>query len=196
MPCSPQRYTVTFDALLVGHDAGVTSLSWRPSTVSSVVPTLLSTSTDSSLILWAPSKDITSLRGESTSLWINKQRFGDIGGQRLGGFVGGLWASSGRDVLAWGWGGGWRRWRCPGGVGIENQDTEGWSEVSAITGHNGPVKSLDWSPEGEYVISVGFVVYLKPIVQTNTQNQCGSDITYPWPCYTCESESTQFLQLA
>jgi len=32
---------------------------------------------------------------------------------------------------------------------------EQWNEVSAITAHNGPVKGLDWSPEGEYLISAG-----------------------------------------
>nr|GAT54077.1 predicted protein [Mycena chlorophos] len=74
----------------------------------------------------------------------SQQRFGDVGGQRLGGFVGGLWAQNGSEALAWGWSGGWRRWRCA---------NDAWSEVAAITGHSGPVKSLDWSPDGEYLIS-------------------------------------------
>jgi hypothetical protein len=37
---------------------------------------------------------------------------------------------------------------------------EQWDEVGAITGHNGPVKGLDWSPEGEYLISAGYVIRL------------------------------------
>ncbi|TBU48448.1 WD40 repeat-like protein [Dichomitus squalens] len=148
-----QLFSVTFDALLIGHEAGVTSLSWRPQQSDSSVPTLLSTSTDSSLILWSPSTVLTS-SNDGTTLWINRQRFGDVGGQRLGGFVGGLWAVNGRDTMAWGWNGGWRRWRCQSPL----QDTaenhlEEWTEVGAITGHRAPIRSIAWSPQGEYLIS-------------------------------------------
>jgi hypothetical protein len=107
---STQQFSVTFDALLVGHEAGVTSLSWRMDTAT--IPTLLSTSIDSSVILWSPSMISDSENRGSTSIWINRQRFGDVGGQRLGGFVGGLWARKGTEALAWGWAGGLRRWRC------------------------------------------------------------------------------------
>jgi len=150
---SLQQFSVTFDALLVGHEAGVTSLSWRESIYQT--PTLLSTSTDSSVILWSPSS-VISPNNESSSIWINKQRFGDVGGQRLGGFVGGLWANRGKDVLAWGWAGGWRRWTCICST-IEPAE-ESWSEVEAISGHSGPVKGLDWSPDGSYIISAGYVL--------------------------------------
>ncbi|KDQ64832.1 hypothetical protein JAAARDRAFT_28474 [Jaapia argillacea MUCL 33604] len=149
----PQRFTITFDALLIGHEAGVTALSWRPASNGEAIPTLLSTSTDSSLILWSPSTIITHSKDESTSLWINRQRFGDVGGQRLGGFVGGLWASDGKDALAWGWAGGWRRWRCS--PSSSNQTVEKWDEIGAISGHSGPIRGLSWSPGGEYLISAG-----------------------------------------
>jgi len=151
---SSQQFSVTFDALLVGHDAGVTSLSWRLSTHQT--PTLLSTSTDSSLILWSPSSVISPSNEESSSIWINRQRFGDVGGQRLGGFVGGLWARGGKDVLAWGWAGGWRRWTCI--PSMSELADESWSEVEAISGHSGPIKGLDWSPDGNYIISAGYVL--------------------------------------
>ncbi|KAJ7667958.1 WD40-repeat-containing domain protein, partial [Mycena polygramma] len=149
---SPSQYSITFDALLIGHEAGVTSLSWRPAT-HTANPTLLSTSTDSSLILWSPTAIGSSSENGATSLWISRQRFGDVGGQRLGGFVGGLWARGGEEALAWGWSGGWRRWHCVSGR-AKNTD-EVWAEMAAITGHNGPVKNLDWSPNGEYLISAG-----------------------------------------
>ncbi|KAF8639641.1 hypothetical protein AX17_000906 [Amanita inopinata Kibby_2008] len=148
---SLQRFSVTFDALLVGHEAGVTALKWRQTRSSDSVPTLLSTSTDSSVILWSPATTITRTDDESNTIWINRQRFGDIGGQRFGGFVGGAWAQDGTESLSWGWAGGWRRWRC-------NAHTEGeemWQEIGAISGHRGPVKGLAWSPGGEYLISAG-----------------------------------------
>ncbi|KAI0334705.1 WD40 repeat-like protein [Cubamyces sp. BRFM 1775] len=149
-----QLFSVTFDALLVGHEAGVTSLSWRPQASPSSTPTLLSTSTDSSLILWSPSTVLTSST-DDTTLWINRQRFGDVGGQRLGGFVGGLWVRGGSDAMAWGWNGGWRRWRCrtPESEAGQGPALEEWSEVGAITGHRAPVHSVAWSPGGEYLIS-------------------------------------------
>lgn len=149
--CSTQRFSVTFDALLVGHEAGITTLAWRHSATEST-PTLLSSSTDSSLILWSPSTIIaTSSADGITSIWINRQRFGDIGGQRLGGFVGSLWAESGNATLAWGWSGGWRRWRCSSSA--SESQFEVWREAGAINGHHGPVKGIDWNPSGEFLIS-------------------------------------------
>ncbi|EPT02855.1 hypothetical protein FOMPIDRAFT_1159982 [Fomitopsis schrenkii] len=152
---STRQFSITFDALLIGHEAGVTSLSWRPPTPTTPVPTLLSTSTDSSLILWSPATIITSAADGASSIWINRQRFGDIGGQRLGGFVGGLWARAGMEACAWGWAGGWRRWRCtPGGAtALPGMQNETWAEVGAIGGHHAPVRGLAWSPSGEYLLS-------------------------------------------
>ncbi|KAI0676913.1 WD40 repeat-like protein [Trametes maxima] len=149
---SSQLFSITFDALLVGHEAGVTSLSWRPHSSPTDLPTLLSTSTDSSLILWSPSTVLTSST-DGTTLWINRQRFGDIGGQRLGGFVGGMWARGGSDAMSWGWNGGWRRWRCDPPEDDRETTLEEWTEVGAITGHRAPVRSIAWSSRGEYLIS-------------------------------------------
>ena len=108
-----QQYTVTFDALLIGHEAGVTSLAWAPSdrTDVSSPQNLLSSSTDSSLILWSPSHILHFVSSHDTTaglIWISQQRFGDIGGQRLGGFVGALWARAkqGDEVAGLGWNGG------------------------------------------------------------------------------------------
>ncbi|KAH9938447.1 WD40-repeat-containing domain protein [Fomitopsis serialis] len=133
-----RQFSIIFDALLIGHEAGVSSLSWRPPSII-IHPTLLSTS--------------TILAHLCLSIWINRQRFGDVGGQRLGGFVGGLWTREGMEASAWGWSGGWRRWRCtPGGdAAIPNVQNEAWAEVGAISGHNAPVRGLSWSPGGEYL---------------------------------------------
>lgn len=151
---SSRQFSVTFDALLVGHEFGITSLSWRPDLGPGSIPTILSSSTDSSLILWSPSTILGATQDSSTSIWINRQRFGDVGGQRLGGFVGSLWAQGGQEALAWGWAGGWRRWACKN-MGYNEAD-EDWQELGAISGHKGPVKGLAWSPNGEYLISAGY----------------------------------------
>lgn len=105
--------------------------------------------------MWSPSAAGTSLQDKSSTIWINRQRFGDVGGQRLGGFVGGAWAQQGKEALAWGWGGGWRRWRCV--TSFQDKSEEVWTEIGAISGHSGPVRSLDWSPCGNYLISVGYL---------------------------------------
>ncbi|GJE84599.1 WD40 repeat-like protein [Phanerochaete sordida] len=150
-PGGTQLFSVTFDALLVGHEAGVTALAWRPSSPAYPEPTLLSTSTDSSAILWSPAA-VPGAPGApgATSLWINRTRFGDVGGQRLGGFVLGAWARAGGDVLACGWAGGWRRWRCTASSGARG---EAWAEAGAVGGHAAPVRGLVWSPRGEYLAS-------------------------------------------
>lgn len=151
---SQRQYSLTFDALLAGHEAGVTSVSWQPGK-SNKTPTLLSTSTDSSLILWSPSDGASSSTAVNGSLWMNRQRFGDVGGVKPGGFVGGLWARDGKEVLGFGWNGSWRRWRdtSPSPSGNDAIQVESWVETPAILGHNASVRGLAWDPEGNCLIS-------------------------------------------
>ncbi|KAG8850535.1 hypothetical protein FRB91_008987 [Serendipita sp. 411] len=78
-----------------------------------------------------------------SQIWTNHHRFGDVGGQRLGGFVGALWVNE-HEIIAWGWNGGTRRWGF-----IDDQ----WSELQAVTGHASPVHGIDWEPSGRYLVS-------------------------------------------
>lgn len=149
-----RQYTIVFDALLISHEASVTSLVWRPRARVDEIPTLLSSSVDASLILWSPTALNVTSPTQQTSLWINRHRFGDLGGGKAGGFVGCLWAKGGQEVLTWGWNGGWRRWIARSNDGGE----ELWSEGLAVTGHSGPVKGLAWAPGGEYFITARCVV--------------------------------------
>jgi elongator complex protein 2 len=151
---SVRQYTLTFDALLIGHEAGVTSVAWRPAHTLSLSepntnspPTLLSTSTDSSLILWSPTSLSTTNSGSFSSLWTNRQRFGDVGGVKAGGFVGGLWAGGGMQVLGWGWNGSWRRWGATSDAELE------WIEIGAVGGHQGPVRGVTWDSTGRFLLS-------------------------------------------
>jgi WD40 repeat protein len=139
---------VTLDAVLIGHEASITSLDWEPGVQDTGVPKLLSTSTDSSLIIWSMASASTAKTDSAAtdSLWIVNDRFGDVGGQRLGGFVGGFWGSAGDQALAYGWNGSFRRW-------CKEPNTLNWIEVIAVTGHHGPVKGLSWSPDGDYLLS-------------------------------------------
>ncbi|KAG8806214.1 hypothetical protein FRC17_005125, partial [Serendipita sp. 399] len=59
------------------------------------------------------------------------------------GFVGALWVNE-REVIAWGWNGGTRRW------GFADDQ---WSELQAVTGHSSPVHGVNWEPFGRYLIS-------------------------------------------
>ena len=143
-----RRFSLTFDALLIGHEAGVTSVAWRQ--VSDKPPALLSASSDSSIMIWSPSVAPSTSQTDDASLWTIHHRFGDVGGVKAGGFVGGLWAEGGRDVIAWGWNGGWRRWRSEEG---NEGGSETWREMNALTAHQGPVRGLAWEPDGNYLLS-------------------------------------------
>lgn len=143
---STYQFHITFDALLIGHDAGVTSVSWKPSTPR----ILLSTSTDSSAILWSPTT-LGQGSSHSNQLWTNHQRFGDVGGQRLGGFVGGFWLNA-EQIITCAWNGGSRRW------GMINGQ---WSELQAVTGHASAVHGIDWEPFGRYLVSARYSAAMK-----------------------------------
>jgi WD40 repeat protein len=181
---SQRQYSLTFDALLVGHEAGVTSVSWQPGKSSKTL-TLLSTSTDSSLILWSPSDvPVTPSRNSASSstvikasLWMNRQRFGDVGGVKPGGFVGGLWARGGKEVLGFGWNGSWRRWRDTSPSSDDDEaviEAEKWVEIPAVLGHNAPVRGLGWDPEGNYLIST------RPVYPIDYPNKSSSWLPVAW----------------
>lgn len=138
---SQSRYNITLEALLVGHEGGLTNVHWSPPSASHE-PRLLSTASDNSLILWAPSSSSTSKDG----IWIPDQRFGATGGRGLG-FHGALWAADGRTVMATGWNGGVERW-------VE-VDRGLWEPRSGLSGHFGSVESCVWDSEGDYLLSVG-----------------------------------------
>ncbi|KAM0747952.1 WD40 repeat-like protein [Meredithblackwellia eburnea MCA 4105] len=147
-------FSVSSEAVLLGHDAWVTGVHWAPlPSATSAKPVklqLLSSSADRSLILWEPSPD-PSTSTTHGGIWTNTRRFGEFSSATNLGFFGGLWSrGSGSDgrrtVLAHGWGGSWHVWR------EEKQDGD-WESVVPVGGHFGTVKSVDWEPEGEYFLT-------------------------------------------
>lgn len=135
------RYSVMFEALLLGHDDWVFSVAWpRPTyddngTMSQPMR-LLSTSSDKSMIVWEPD--------ESSGIWLIKARLGEVGGNALG-FFGGLWSPLGDLALAHGYHGSFHIW--------QSQDTW-WKPRIAATGHFAAVRDIAWDPQGRYLISV------------------------------------------
>ncbi|KAI9826227.1 MAG: hypothetical protein M1819_007394 [Sarea resinae] len=138
-----KRYSVTFEALLLGHDDWIYTASWRPWKGGLQ---LLSASADNSLAIWEPDS--------SSGVWVCIARLGEISAQKgsttatgsTGGFWQGLWSPSGMSVVSLGRTGSWRLWTLD-----EAQDR--WIQGIAISGHVKPVNGIAWDVNGDYLLS-------------------------------------------
>jgi WD40 repeat protein len=130
-----RRFNVTLEALLVGHESGLTNVHWSPHEH----PLLLSSAADNSLIIWAPTEG----SGTKDGMWVPEHRFGSLGGRGLA-FFGAVWDASGDTVIGTGWTGGVERWI---------RKDAGWAAAPGLTGHFGPVQSVAWDPRGDYLLS-------------------------------------------
>lgn len=142
------RYVVTFEALLIGHEDWIYTAKWAPRSGDSPELRLLSASADNSLSIWMPDA--------ASGVWVSMTRLGEISAQKgsttatgsAGGFWIGLWQPQGLQVVSLGRTGSWRRWAYS-----SNEDM--WSQTIGIGGHVDEVRSLAWSPDGSYLLSVG-----------------------------------------
>lgn len=132
-----QRYNVTLEALLVGHESGLTNVHWSPEEH----PLLLSSAADNSLIIWSPSEG----SGSRDGMWVPDHRFGAFGGRGLA-FFGAVWGAQAQSVMATGWTGGVERW---------NRSDLGWGPAPGLSGHFRAAQSVAWDPKGDYVLSTG-----------------------------------------
>lgn len=134
-------YTVSFDALLLGHEDWVTSLTWVPSQASgfeSEAARLVSTSMDNSLIVWEKDAE----RGS----WSPALRVGDMGGNGL--LASAVWTIGSRlDLLALNFSGQLERW-------TQQQQSTIFLPGLSLSGHCGAVTDVSWSPRGDYLLSV------------------------------------------
>ncbi|KAF3920332.1 hypothetical protein ABW20_dc0100695 [Dactylellina cionopaga] len=151
-----KKYSVTFEALLVGCEDWVYTVSWKKVVTKSVDANgknkkrtcLLSASADNSLAIWEAD--------ETSGVWVCTARLGEASGMKgsstatgsTGGFWTGLWAPNGRAVASFGKSGGWRRWA------VDDGDGEGgWVQTNAISGHVRDVMGVAWEKEGRYLLS-------------------------------------------
>jgi elongator complex protein 2 len=139
------KYSVTFEALLLGHEDWIYTASWRRRDGKLQ---LLSTSEDNSLAVW---------ESEATSgVWVCTTRLGEISAQKgstsatgsAGGFWIGLWSPDGNSVVSLGRTGSWRKW-------TYSSAEDMWTQRVAITGHVRKVKGVSWSRDGAYLLTTG-----------------------------------------
>ncbi|KAI4154186.1 MAG: hypothetical protein LQ341_000398 [Variospora aurantia] len=138
-------YSITFEALLFGHDDWIYTVSWG--TMAGKLQ-LLSASADSSLAMWG--------HDTLSGAWLCTTRLGDISVQKgsttatgsMGGFWTGLWSSDGQSVVSLGRTGSWRLW---------NYDRyyKCWMRGLGVSGHVKSVVDVAWARNGSYLLSAG-----------------------------------------
>ncbi|KAI9793620.1 MAG: hypothetical protein M1833_000706 [Piccolia ochrophora] len=136
-------YSITFEALLLGHEDWIYSASWR-SPLEKLQ--LLSASADNSLSIWEAD--------ERTGVWICTTRLGEISSQKgattatgsSGGFWVGIWSPDGRSVVTLGRTGTWRLWS-------HDEEHDQWTQRTAVGGHTKAVTGIQWNPDGHYLLS-------------------------------------------
>jgi elongator complex protein 2 len=144
MKAAGKDFSVTFEALLLGHEDWIYSAKWHSHKDGKLQ--LLSTSADNSLAIWEA--DPTS------GIWISMVRLGEISREKgattatgsTGGFWTGLWSPDGNSVACLGRTGSWRRWQY-------DASEDMWQPCIAISGHTKAVTGISWSNNGEYLLS-------------------------------------------
>ncbi|KAF8471978.1 WD40-repeat-containing domain protein [Kalaharituber pfeilii] len=139
------EYSVTFEALLMGHEDWIYTVRWRPRR--NGVLQLLSASADNSISVWSPD--------EASGIWLSTARLGEISDQKgsstatgsPGGLWIGLWSPEGTKVAALGKTGTWRVW------GYQEAEDR-WVQGVAVGGHVREVTGVNWGgPGARYLLS-------------------------------------------
>ena len=142
---SQNVYSVTFEALLLGHEDWIYTVAWR---LDADHLQLLSASADNSLAIWECE--------QSSGVWVSITRLGEISSQKgsttatgsTGGFYIGLWSPNGKKLVSLGRTGSWRLWNY-------DSDQDRWMEGVGISGHTKSVADVAWSKDGSYLLSTG-----------------------------------------
>ncbi|KAM5342518.1 hypothetical protein ACJ41O_013484 [Fusarium nematophilum] len=144
LKAADKDFSVTFEALLLGHEDWIYSARWRRQGDGKLQ--LLSTSADNSLAIWEADP--------SSGIWVSMARLGEISREKgattatgsTGGFWTGLWSPDGKSVACLGRTGSWRRWEYA-------PSDDSWRPCVAITGHVRAVTGIAWAKSGEYLLS-------------------------------------------
>ncbi|KAI4765477.1 WD40 repeat-like protein [Aureobasidium sp. EXF-3400] len=139
------RHSITFEALLIGHEDWIYTARWFTKTAQDAAPQLLTASADNSLAMWERDAD---------GFWTCATRLGEISAQKgsttatgsTGGFWIGLWSPSGNKVVSLGRTGSWRAWSY-------NSTEDRWLRELGISGHVRAVKDIAWSNDGTQLMS-------------------------------------------
>ncbi|ORY85554.1 WD40-repeat-containing domain protein, partial [Protomyces lactucae-debilis] len=153
---SKHSWEARFEALLVSHEDWVFSV--QLSRTSDGTPCLLSASADSSVIVWQPDAD--------ADIWTVSAQLGIIatkGASTATGSTGGFWGAvfggasashptlpDATQICAWNRTGALRLWKKHS---FDDGGSARWQGVNAIGGHTKQVRSLSWSPGGEYLLT-------------------------------------------
>lgn len=137
-------FSVTFEALLLGHEDWIYSARWQKRANSPLQ--LLSTSADNSLAIWEADP--------ASGIWVSMVRLGEISREKgattatgsTGGFWTGLWSPDGLSVACLGRTGSWRRWEL-------DVSEDRWKPCVSISGHTKAVTGIAWAKNGEYLLS-------------------------------------------
>jgi elongator complex protein 2 len=136
--------SITFEALLLGHDDWIYSAKWFSDESGKLQ--LLSTSADNTLAVWEADP--------SSGIWVTTVRLGEISREKgattatgsTGGFWTGLWSPTGQSVVTLGRTGSWRRWDY-------NKEQDQWVPNIGVSGHTRSVTGITWSKNGDYLLS-------------------------------------------
>lgn len=145
LKASGLNYALTFEALLLGHEDWIYTVSWQ---IDGKCLRLLSASADNSLAFWEPEA--------SSGVWVCTTRLGEVSAQKgsttatgsTGGFWIGLWSCSGDNVVSLGRTGSWRLW-------TYHKDLDRWVQGIGIGGHTKSVTDIAWAKDGTYLLSTG-----------------------------------------
>ncbi|KAI1139033.1 WD40 repeat-like protein [Hypoxylon sp. FL0543] len=138
-------FSITFEALLLGHDDWIYSAKWYSDRSTGKLQ-LLSASADNTLAIWEADP--------SSGIWVTTVRLGEISREKgattatgsTGGFWTGLWSPNGNSVTCLGRTGSWRLWNY-------NREQDQWIPHIGISGHTRAVTGIAWSKNGDYLLS-------------------------------------------
>jgi len=195
---------ISLEALLIGHEESITSLSWKPSTAYSSKEDdtddlcIVSSSMDKAILLWSPDD-------AEEGIWIPSSRVGSAGGI-LGGSIGSsllgylnvtFWNTQSKDLMmvGVGFGGSIHFWKLVSSdvsslteeakqdmvtssiMGVDEEQV--WEALPCLTGHFKGVSDLDWETvSGEYLLTVSYDQTCRVWSEVHVESNNGESIRW------------------